>query len=181
MNYAPDIPSFAWFCVRSHVKREHVAAEQLRRLHGVDVYLPRIRFRRHTRRGPVWVTEALFPNYLFARFDWKTSLTKVHYAPSVSGVIHFASRWPTVPDSVVEELRQTIGENQVHVIDTSVAAGDEVQVAEGAFHGLKAVVAHVMPARQRVTVLLDFLGRQTAVELPQTAVIKEANQRKAIV
>jgi transcription antitermination factor NusG len=30
-----------------------------------------------------------------------------------------------------------------------------------------------MPARERVAVLLDFLGRQTAVELPLNAVIKE--------
>ena len=171
---------FAWFCVRSHVKREHIAAEHLRGLPGVEVFLPRVRFRRQTRRGPAWVTEALFPNYLFARFDWQTSLTQVHYAPSVAGVIHFAHKWPTLPDLVIEELRRTIGDDQVCVIDTSVRIGDEVQIADGVFQGLKAVTTRVMPARQRVTVLLEFLGRQTAVELPLTAVIKEGNQRRAI-
>ena len=175
-----DTPVCAWFCVRSHGKREHVAAEHLRRLHNVDVFLPRIRFRRNTARGAVWVTEALFPNYLFARFDWKTSLTKVHYAPSVSGVIHFATKWPTIPDDVVDELRRAIGHDHVCVINSVLAVGDEVQIAGGAFHGLKAVIHQVMPARQRVAVLLDFLGRQTSVELPLAAVIKEANQRKVI-
>jgi transcriptional antiterminator RfaH len=168
---------FTWFCVRSHVKREHVAAEHLRRLPGVEVFLPRIRFRRQTRRGPAWVTEALFPNYLFARFEWETTLTQVHYAPSVAGVIHFADKWPTLPDPVIEELRRSIGDDQVFVIDTSVGVGDEVQITDGVFQGLKAVTTRIMPARQRVTVLLEFLGRQTAVELPMTAVIKEADQR----
>jgi hypothetical protein len=37
-----------------------------------------------------------------------------------------------------------------------------------------------MPARKRVTVLLEFLGRQTAVELPQDNVVREENPREAI-
>ena len=178
MSFRPDNPSLAWFCVRSQTKREHLAAEHLRRLGGVEVFLPRIRFRRNTRRGVVWFNEALFPNYLFACFDWKASLARVHHAPNVRGVIHFGDKWPTIPNHVVDELRRVIGEKQLHVVDPSVAAGDQVQIADGVFHGLKAVVTQVMPARQRVTVLLDFLGRQTAVELPLAAVIKETNHRR---
>jgi len=63
-------PSLAWFCVRSQPKHEHIAAARLRES-GLEVFLPRIRFKKHSVRGPVWVTEALFPNYLFARFDFR--------------------------------------------------------------------------------------------------------------
>ena len=94
----------AWFCVRSQPKHEHIAAGHLRALPELQVFLPRIRFRRQTRRGAAWFTEALFPNYLFARFDWETLLRRVHAAPGVSGVIHFGERWPTVPDEVMAEL-----------------------------------------------------------------------------
>src|ERR1039458_7771599 len=59
----------AWFCIRSQPKHEHIAAAHLKREPGIEVYLPRVRFKRATRRGPVWFTEAFFPNYLFARFD----------------------------------------------------------------------------------------------------------------
>src|SRR5437867_9199724 len=83
----------AWFCLRAQPKHEHIAARHLRQMPGVEVFLPRIRFRRTTRRGAVWATEALFPNYLFARFDWHTSLRRVHHAPGVAGVIHFGDRW----------------------------------------------------------------------------------------
>ncbi|HXO97259.1 MAG TPA: transcription termination/antitermination NusG family protein, partial [Chthoniobacterales bacterium] len=57
----------AWYCLRAQPKREHIAAAHLRILQGVTVFCPRIRFQRATQRGLVWVTEAMFPGYLFAR------------------------------------------------------------------------------------------------------------------
>ena len=180
MNPLPSHPAVAWFCVRSQIKREHLAAGHLRHMAGVEVFLPRIRFRRNTRRGVVRVTEAQFPNYLYARFDWQTSLARVHHAPSVSGVIHFGARWPTIPNDIVEDLRRAVGENQIHVVDPAPAPGDPVQITGGVFHGLQAVITRVMPARQRVTVLLDFLGRQTAVELPLAGLIKDADERRGV-
>jgi transcriptional antiterminator RfaH len=167
----------AWFCLRSQPKHEHIAARHLRQLAGLDVFLPRIRFQRKSRLGPVWVTEALFPNYLFARFNWKTALRLVQSTPGVGGVVHFGPRWPTVADDVIEELRRLFGGEQLHVISREPKAGDPVQIAGGVFHDLRAVVTQVMPARERVTVLLDFLGRQTAVELPLSNIIREGNGR----
>lgn len=173
-------PGLAWFCVRSRPKHEHIAAGHLRQMTGVEVFLPRIRFRRKTRLGPAWVTEALFPNYLFARFDWHTSLRQVHHAPGVAGVVHFGGRWPTISDEIVEELRAMFGSEELHVVPMGANVGDAVQIAGGVFHGLRAVVTQVMPARERVTVLLDFLGRQTAVELSLTNILPERDQRGTI-
>ena len=42
------------------------------------------------------------------------------------------------------------------------------------------VITRIMPARERVAVLLDFLGRQTAVEIPADSVIKQADARASI-
>jgi len=147
---------------------------------GIEVFLPRIRFRRQTRRGAVWVTEALFPNYLFARFNWHTALRLVHHAPGVSGVIHFGEHWPTVPDSVMDDLRRLFGEEQLRLVSAEPAVGETVEITGGALHGLSAIVARVVPARQRVAVLLDFLGRQTMLELPLEQVVRGRNQRKIL-
>lgn len=180
--YSPTItartPSqVAWFCLRSQPKHEHIAAEHLRRMEGIEVFNPRIRFPRSTRTGKVTVTEAMFPNYLFARFDWKTSLTRVHYAPGISGVVHFGCKWPTVPDQAIDELRNLIGSEGIHVVSNEVAPGDEVTISGGSFHGLEAVVTQVMPGKQRVLVLMDFLGRQTSVELGVQSIIRHGFQR----
>lgn len=169
-----------WFCLRSHVKHEHIAAQHLSRFEGVESFLPRIRFRRARRQGPVWVTEALFPNYLFARFRWHTQVRLVRHAPGVSDVVHFGKRWPTVPDSVMEELRSRFGNNSVQVIGASLSPGDEVRISGGALHGLAGVITRIMPARERVAVLLEFLGRQTAVEIPAGSVLIQTEARAAI-
>ena len=153
----------AWFCVRAQPKHEHIAAAHLRRETALDVVLPRIRFKRPTQQGQKWVTEALFPGYLFARFDLGISLRQVHHTNGVSGVVHFGARWPTIPDGVIEALRLRVGGEDVFVVDVEVAPGDEVQVVSGPFRGLHAVIERVMPGKARVAVLMDFLGRQSSV------------------
>ena len=177
----PDAASadaqLAWFCLRSQPKHEHIAAAHLRRHEHVEVINPRVRFARPTRQGRIWVTEALFPNYIFARFDWRTSLTRIHYAPGVSGVVHFGNKWPTVPDAVMDELRAAIGQDEVHVVPMALEPGDNITIAGGAFHGLEAVITQVMPGRERVNVLLEFLGRLTTVEVGVTAIIIEGFRR----
>lgn len=175
---SPALPQ--WFCLRSHSKHEHIAARHVNRLEGVQTFLPRIRFRRTRRQGPVWVTEALFPNYLFARFMWHTQVRLVRHAPGVCDVVHFGKRWPTVPDFVMEELRARFGDDSIHVVGESLSPGDEVRISGGAFHGLAGVISRILPARERVAVLLEFLGRQTAVEIPAGSVIKQAEARSSI-
>jgi len=167
----------AWFCLRSQPKREHVAARHLQQMEQVEVFNPRIRFARPTRNGPLWMTEALFPSYLFARFNWKASLTRVHYSPAVSGVVHFGSRWPILPDSIIEEIRATLGPEEIHVISTDYQAGDKVQLAGGLLHGLQTVITQVLPGRQRVAVLMNFLGRQTTVEVGVNSIIRQGIHR----
>jgi transcriptional antiterminator RfaH len=165
-------PAGAWFCVRTHNKHEHVAAAHLRQEPDIEVFLPRIRYRRPTRFGSVWTTEALFQTYLFASFDFETRLRQVQHARAVRGVVHFGTRWPVIPNSVVEGLRQALGEQEMAVVSDELEIGETVQVAGGPLQGLEAVVTRVMPGPQRVALLLDFLGRQTAVELSRDQVVR---------
>lgn len=189
MNAETDNPSIqqsnhpigsAWFCLRSQPKHEHIAAAHLRRFPEINVFLPRVRFKRSTRRGAAWATEALFPGYFFARFDWRTSLRQARHATGVRGVVHFGDRWPTIPDNVIAELRGLIGENEIHTLSAELAPGDAVQIAEGTMRGLRAVVTRVMPGRERVAVLMEFLGRQTMIEVPANFLIREGEGRARI-
>jgi transcriptional antiterminator RfaH len=172
--------SALWFCLKSQPKHEHIAAAHLRQNSAVGVFLPRIRFKRATRRGTVWVTEALFPGYLFARFDWQSTLRQVQHSRSVRGVVHFGERWPAIPDAVIHELQQAIGSTGLHTIPENLKPGDDVEITEGAMRGLRAVVTRVLPGRERIAVLMEFLGRQTMIELPRHFLIKEGDERAGI-
>ncbi len=161
----PDVGEPAWFCIRSQLKREHIAAAQLRQIPGVEVFNPQLRLLRSTRRGPVWSTESLFPNYLFARFVLEAKLEKVRYTPSVKMVVQFGDTVPTIPDGVIQELRRGLEAMRSKVLTDAPVEGEEVEVATGAFKGLNGRVTRVLPAKQRVQVLLDMMGRSVAAEL----------------
>ncbi|HZV37052.1 MAG TPA: hypothetical protein VFB72_20920, partial [Verrucomicrobiae bacterium] len=60
-------------------------------------------------------------------------------------------------------------------VEERLSPGAEVVLGEGAFSGLKASVLRVMPAGRRVQVLLDILGRPTAVEVDRRFVALEKN------
>ncbi len=173
-------PGPAWYCVRSQPKHEHIAAAHLARESDVEVFLPRVTFKRATRSGPARVTEALFPNYLFARFNLSEALRKVQASRGVSGVVHFGYRWPTIPEEVVRDLRTSLGETAVHVIPDDFSPGDPVRIIGGAFHGLEALVQRAMPGRERVAVLLEFLGRQTTVEISRDWVQPKEDVRQKL-
>ena len=173
-------PPAEWFCVRSQPKHEHIAAAHLKQLSSVELFLPRIRFRRTTARGPVWTTEALFPGYFFARFMWPTELRAVQHARGVRGIVHFGDRWPTIADSVIAELRTVVGNEELRVVSDALIPGDVVCVAEGSLRGLLAVVAQVRSGSDRVAVLMDFLGRQAMVEFPVASLVREGSDRGAV-
>jgi transcriptional antiterminator RfaH len=162
----------AWYCLQAKHKQEHIAAAHLRELKGVTVFCPRIRFRRQTRVRVVWVTEALFPGYLFAHFNLTRMHRVVGYAHGVRSIVRFANRYPTIDELLVDQLREQVGEKEMKVVDYEPTQGDSVKVADGAFAGLEAVVTQALPARARVRVLLEFLGRKVEAELERSSVLR---------
>jgi len=161
----------AWYCLQAKHKHEHIAAAHLRDLRGVIVFCPRLRFRRQTRTGLAWVTEALFPGYLFANFDLGRMHRAVGYAHGVRSIVRFANRYPTIDEVTLAQLSEHVGEREIKVIDYEPLRGDNVKVADGAFAGLDAVVTQILPARARVRVLMDLLGRKVEAELERSAVL----------
>ncbi len=159
-----------WYCLRSQVKHEHIAAAHLRLEEKIEVFCPRVRLQRATRRGLVWFTEALFSNYLFARFDLSLLLARVQYSHGVAGILRFGDRFAEIPDAAVRELRRTMEGQEVVTVARSIAEGDSVTVIEGPLRGQEGVVTQVLPTRERVKVLLDFLGGATEIEVSLTTV-----------
>jgi transcriptional antiterminator RfaH len=160
----------SWYCVRSKTRQEPLAAQQLRTLgREVETFCPMIRFQRKTVRGRVWFTEALFPGYLFARFDYEKSVTAVRYTTGVRGLVHFGDEIPTIPPAAIEQIARFLEERGKQPEEPAYRPGDRVEVSEGPFRGFQALVTKVMPARQRVRILIDFLGRCVESELSEEA------------
>jgi transcription antitermination factor NusG len=99
-----------WFCVRTQTKREHIAAKHLRELEGVEVFCPRMRYRRATRRGKVWWLEPHFPGYLLAKFDRDEMERAVTFCQGVRGLVRFGTEIPDIPDATVRNLIRQVRE-----------------------------------------------------------------------
>jgi transcriptional antiterminator RfaH len=159
-----------WFCVRTQTKREHIAAKHLREIEGVEVFCPRIKYRKATRRGKIWWLEPLFPGYILAKFNLQDMERAVTFCQGIRGLVRFGSEIPHVPEtfvtSLIEQVRlQSDDEQELITISPSLSIGDEVEVANGPFQGMKGTIQDIAPATERVKVLLEFLGQVQPVNL----------------
>jgi len=156
-----------WFCLRTQPKHEHIAAAVLRRQLEIPCFSPRLRFRKATRRGAVWFVESMFPGYVFAEFIYPLMHRRVEHTSGVQGVLHFGDNLAIVDIETISALRERAGEEEIVTIDPEIEVGQPVKITEGPFQGLEAVVTRVLPARERVKVLLEFLGRSVETEIPR--------------
>lgn len=173
-------PGPAWYCVHTKPKCENTASSVMRELPGVETFCPRIRFQRSTRRGKVWFVEALFPSYFFARFSAEASLRAVRHSQNVIRVVEFGGMPVRVPDEHIEWLRLEMGKNDLCEINVGIKAGDSVEVTEGPMRGLTGIVASVHSGEERVRILLEFLGRQSMVEVSAGKLISDSTPRTAV-
>jgi len=160
-----------WYCLKSQPKHEHIAAAHLRQMPDVEVFCPRLRFKRATKRGPVWFEEAMFPGYLFAHFNFLERHKEVSYAAGVSSILRFGQRYARLDEEVIRGLRSKTNENQLAILETEIREGDKVTIVEGALCGLEAVVTQFLSGRERVRVLLNFLGREMHAEVSKPGVL----------
>jgi transcriptional antiterminator RfaH len=159
-----------WYCVRSQTKREHIAAGYLRELEGVEVFCPRLRYRKATRRGKIWWMEPLFPGYLLARFCLADMERAVTFCQGVRGLVRFGTKIPPVPDSFVEALRQEVrarsdSDQETFSVSPVIEIGDEVEIAHGPLQGMRGTIISVAPAAERVKIMLEFLGQEHPVDV----------------
>ena len=162
-----------WYCARTKSKHEHIASANLTKNLGLEVFHPCLRLERATRRGVVRLVEPLFPCYIFVRGITADRLDEIRYVAGISSLVHFGLEIATVPAQVIEELRECFELNEPLCVEDDLAAGAEVTVVEGSFRGFSGVVVRVLPAKQRIAILVNFLGRTTLAELDRGSVLLE--------
>jgi transcriptional antiterminator RfaH len=165
----------AWYCARTKPKHEHIAAANVRKYLRLDVFQPQLRMQRSTKRGPIRVVEPVFPCYIFVNCAIQEHINSIRYTNGVSSIVHFADRIPTVPDTVIADLRSCFCGEEPMQVEEPLVPGAEVIMSQGPFSGSHASVLRLMSAGRRVQVLLDILGRPTAVEVDRCSVSLEKN------
>jgi len=147
---------------------ESIASNSLKEINEINVFCPLIRFKKSTKRGKIWFQEALFPGYLFVKCDLNPVFKAINYSRGVACIVRFGSYYPTIPANEIEILREKIGDDEIHVITHEFQPGEETRIESGPFKGISAVISRVMPAKERVCVLLDLLGGKIEAEVKES-------------
>jgi transcriptional antiterminator RfaH len=107
----------------------------------------------------------MFPGYLFAQFVFPLFHRRVEHSHGIRGIVHFGDYVATLDPQTMEALQEKTGEEEIVTLDPEIKVGQSVRIAEGPFQGLEVVVTRLLPARERVKVLLEFLGRPVETEI----------------
>ena len=159
--------SYGWYCIRAKPRMEMVASSTLLTLDGMEVFLPRTQ---RAKKKIVQPIKPLFPGYFFARFDPVVHIRNVHYARGVAYVIRRKEVPVHVPPQVMIELRLISPDGILEIPDQPHKIGDKIKVISGLFKGDEGTVTKLVPARERIKVLFEILGRPTEVEISEDEV-----------
>ena len=153
-----------WFCLGTQTKREHIAAAILDRLDEVEVFCPRISQIKKTRAGKKRFVEAMFPGYIFAKFQFHAHSRQVVHSQGITRMVELGQR-RIIPKHVVEDLKASLPEDVIEAPDLSILPGAQIEVITGSLKGLNGKVLAQMSAQNRIQILLDFLGRKIKVSI----------------
>jgi transcriptional antiterminator RfaH len=161
-----DHPARRWYVVQTHPHAELKAATHLVR-QGFETYLPRYLKRRSHARRVEQVAAPLFPRYLFVAID--TAAQQWRCIHSTFGVARLVSHGdiPTpLADQVIEGLKHRENEAGFVHLEPKLdfVPGDTIRVLNGAFEACLGLCESIAD-RDRVAILLDFLGRKVRIVL----------------
>jgi len=157
-----NCPTLPWYVIHTLPRRELFVTSLLSRYTEVTFFLPEIL--QYTKHKKVLVP--LFPRYLFVHVELMSSAaTRLRHTP---GVLTFVE-CEGMPLPIAEEKVRLLQERIVRInaqgglVSHSFHTGDPVVINNGPFQGLDAVFVGPMHPKERVQVLLHFLGQQRQV------------------
>ncbi len=160
MNIETDDVS-EWYVVHTNPKQEERANNNLRAW-GVETLNPKLRTRRFNQftGAPSFVTQPLFPRYIFAKFNARKQLPKIWFTRGVHEVVSFGGKPASVDDNIIKLLHQRIDKNGFVKIGEDLKRGDKVVVRAGPLRNFMGIFERELKENERVMVLLTAISYQ---------------------
>lgn len=161
-----------WYLAYSQPRQERLAAEQLVN-QGYVSYLPLCApaRRRRSAEQQAPALEPMFPRYVFfRRGSAQQALSPARHTRGVSTLVSFGACPATVRADLVEAVREVERLRRASDADPTppFRVGDRVRLCEAHLQNLQCMVTAV--SGQRVSLLLQILGREKEVCVHHTAV-----------
>jgi len=163
----------SWYVIQTKTKKELEAKSYLS-MKGVEVFSPTMEI--VSARGGKMVSEqrALFPGYLFGRFNLLEDYSLVRWGRGVRKLVGFGAEPLPVADEVIELIRNRTQGGELVKKACSFEPNDLVRVRSGPMKDLLGVFERWVSDSERVRVLLNLVGYRPAVELHYSLLEKVA-------
>lgn len=155
-TFEPYYSNDSWHLIHCKARKELYAANMLRSLLDLSIYLPewKVYSRKKVQNVP------FFPGYIFAQANLrKVALSQINATPGVLRLVEFGGTPQVVPayviEGIAERLKQMNGSQP-----QQFRQGDIVRLKHsGPLQDLEMIFVGPVGSSQRVNVLLNFLGR----------------------
>ena len=151
-----------WFVVYSKTHKEQQAQFHLARK-GIESFFPRLHL-------PCSIEGLrrivpLFPNYLFVRLNLETEFLYVVWTPGIKQFVSFSDAPLPLEENIIRFLKENSDSEGVIPARSQLQRGQAVEIAEGPFSGLAAIIQDPPDPKGRVKVLLKLMSRNISVKL----------------
>lgn len=176
MHVETEANSRQWYVVQTNIKQEDRANDNLRAW-GVETLHAKLktpRFNEFT-GTPTYVTQPLFPRYIFAKFNALEELPKIRFTRGVHNVVSFGENPASVDHDIIEIIRARLDENGFVKAKDDFKVGDKVVISAGPMRNLMGIFEREEKGTNRVAILL------TAIEYQGRLVIHKDLVKRAAV
>lgn len=158
--------NLVWYVVRTNFRQEERVLKNLDALH-VETFAPKMEEYRYPSYSskPSYVVKPLFPNYIFARFDARTSYRKVRFTRGVNDIVSFGAAPAPVDDEILLLMKSRINEKGLISIDEGFKEGDEVTIRSGPLKNFNGIFVRGTNDAERVMILLNSVNYQAHIEI----------------
>ncbi|UXZ55050.1 transcription/translation regulatory transformer protein RfaH [Halomonas sp. 7T] len=160
-----------WYVIQCKGGESFRAAENLEN-QGFEIFHPTLRLRKKRQGSLCWVTEPLFPFYLFIRLNQATSnWGPIRSTRGVAKLVSFGHVPAQVPDDLISSLQSQHNLAALHTAEAPlIKPGETVSIAEGPFSGREAVFSQALfnqkSGEKRAMLLIELLNRTQHISVP---------------
>lgn len=160
-----------WFVINTKPKNEDRASANLI-AGGIETLAPKLKYKKYKNNRFVTVIEAMFPGYIFAKFDPIDDFHLVKYTRGVKTIVHFGERIVPIHEELINFIKSKLENGIATIQKKPLSQGDKIVIKDGPFKGLTGIFEREMDGKERVTILLDAVQFAARMEIDRELIEK---------
>ncbi|WP_051201892.1 transcription/translation regulatory transformer protein RfaH [Ferrimonas senticii] len=153
----------AWYLLHCKSRKEQAVVSWFA-AQDINTFVPEIAVQKLVAGKKVQRTEALFPGYLFVRFDpHVTPFARINGAPNVGSIVRTNKQLLPVETSLVVSLREAQN-RRTEPMDELPKRGDKIRIHQGPFANLEAIFDEP-DGDKRSMLLIEMMGKPQRLSL----------------